>query len=163
MHPDIEKLINIAKERDELTEEQKEVILRKAGQLGEDVDEIEFILEVFWGSSQKSHDVIKDRPDTNRSIMKLDKRDSRDKRGLFLKRDGKMSLGVCYWIANRFDIDPNVVRLSLISVEVFLIVLYIIRIVGLFLLIILLWILPTLYYYMYYYLLKSKESNNDMK
>ena len=47
MHPDIEKLINIAKESGELTEEQKEVILRKAEKLGEDVDEVEMILETL--------------------------------------------------------------------------------------------------------------------
>ena len=45
MHPDIEKLINIAKESGELTEKQKEIILRKAEKLGEDVDEVELILE----------------------------------------------------------------------------------------------------------------------
>ena len=40
MHPDIEKMINIAKERGELTEKQKEIILRKTEKLGEDVDTI---------------------------------------------------------------------------------------------------------------------------
>lgn len=45
MHPDIEKLINIAKEGGKLTEKQKEIILRKAEKLGEDKDEVEMILE----------------------------------------------------------------------------------------------------------------------
>ena len=45
MHPDIEKLINIAKECGELTAKQKEIILRKAEKLGEDVDEVEMLLE----------------------------------------------------------------------------------------------------------------------
>ena len=45
MYPDIEKLINIAKESGELTEKQKEIILRKAEKLGEDVDEVEMVLE----------------------------------------------------------------------------------------------------------------------
>lgn len=47
MHPDIEKLVNIAKESGELTEKQKEIILRKAGTLGEDLDEVEMILETI--------------------------------------------------------------------------------------------------------------------
>lgn len=45
MHPDIEKLIKIAKETGGLTEKQKEIILRKADALGEDVVEVEMILE----------------------------------------------------------------------------------------------------------------------
>lgn len=45
MHPDIEKLINIAKESGELTDKQKEIILRKAEKLGEDIDEVEMYLE----------------------------------------------------------------------------------------------------------------------
>lgn len=45
MHPDIEKLISIAKESGELTAKQKEIILRKAEKLGEDVDEVEMLLE----------------------------------------------------------------------------------------------------------------------
>lgn len=48
MHPDIEKLINIAKESGELTEKQKEIILRKAEKLGEDVDEVEMILVTLF-------------------------------------------------------------------------------------------------------------------
>ena len=48
MHPDIEKLINIAKETGELTERQKEIILRKAEKLGEDVDEVEMILVTLF-------------------------------------------------------------------------------------------------------------------
>lgn len=45
MHPDVEKLISIAKESGELTGKQREIIFRKARQLGEDVDEVEMILE----------------------------------------------------------------------------------------------------------------------
>lgn len=45
MHTDIERLISIAKETRELTEKQREIILRKARQLGEDIDEVEMILE----------------------------------------------------------------------------------------------------------------------
>lgn len=50
MHQDIEKLINLAKEGGELTDKQKEIILRKAEKLGEDVDEIEMILETTFSS-----------------------------------------------------------------------------------------------------------------
>ena len=54
MHPDIEKLINIAKESGELTEKQKEIIMRKAEKLGEDVDEVEMLLEtIIHQSPQK--------------------------------------------------------------------------------------------------------------
>lgn len=47
MHPNIEKLINIAKECGELSEKQKEIILRKAKECGEDVDEVEVLLETI--------------------------------------------------------------------------------------------------------------------
>ena len=47
MHPDVERLITIAKNSGELTEKQKEVILRKAKSLGEDVDEVEVYIEPF--------------------------------------------------------------------------------------------------------------------
>ena len=47
MHPDIEKLINLAKETGELTEKQREIILRKAKLVGEDVDEVEMLLETI--------------------------------------------------------------------------------------------------------------------
>ena len=45
MHEDVQKLIDIAKESGELTGKQREIILRKAGKLGEDIDEVEMILE----------------------------------------------------------------------------------------------------------------------
>lgn len=47
MHPEIEKLIAIAKDSGKLTEKQKEIILRKAESLGEDKDEVEFLLETI--------------------------------------------------------------------------------------------------------------------
>ena len=47
MHPDLERLISIAKESGELTEKQKVIILRKAKALGEDLDEVEFVLETL--------------------------------------------------------------------------------------------------------------------
>ncbi len=54
MHPDIEKLINIAKEGGELTDKQKEIIIHKAEKLGEDVDEVEMLLEtIIHHSPQK--------------------------------------------------------------------------------------------------------------
>ena len=45
MHQDIEKLLNAAKEKGFLTEKQREIILNKARQLGEDMAEVEFFLE----------------------------------------------------------------------------------------------------------------------
>ena len=53
MHPDIEKLLSIAKENGNLTEKQREIILRKAEKLGEDLDEVEMILESLSISSKK--------------------------------------------------------------------------------------------------------------
>lgn len=38
-------MINLAKESGQLTEKQKEIILRKAEKLGKDVDEVEMVLE----------------------------------------------------------------------------------------------------------------------
>lgn len=48
MHPDIQRLIDIARESGELTEKQKGIILRKAEKLGEDLDEVEILLETFF-------------------------------------------------------------------------------------------------------------------
>lgn len=45
MHHDIEKLFNTAKSKGFITEKQRELILAKAEQLGEDMTEIEFLLE----------------------------------------------------------------------------------------------------------------------
>ena len=45
MHQDIEKLLNAAKEKGSITEKQREIILNKAQQLGEDMTEVEFMLE----------------------------------------------------------------------------------------------------------------------
>ena len=45
MHQDIEKLLNAAKEKGFITEKQREIILSKAKQLGEDMTEVEFMLE----------------------------------------------------------------------------------------------------------------------
>ena len=47
MHEDIKKLIDIAKVSGELTDKQREIILRKAEALGDDRDEVEFVLETL--------------------------------------------------------------------------------------------------------------------
>lgn len=57
MHQELEKLINIARESGELTEKQKEIILRKAEKLGEDVDEVEMIIETSLHSAVKKPDI----------------------------------------------------------------------------------------------------------
>lgn len=54
MHPDIEKLIDIAKESGELTDKQREIIIRKAKSLGADVDEVEMLLETIKPIAKKS-------------------------------------------------------------------------------------------------------------
>ena len=45
MHTEIENLINRAKENGSMTERQRGLILSKAKELGDDLDEIEFSLE----------------------------------------------------------------------------------------------------------------------
>lgn len=45
MHQDIEKLLNAAKEKGSITEKQRELILAKSEQLGEDMTEVEFLLD----------------------------------------------------------------------------------------------------------------------
>lgn len=60
MHEDIQKLIDIVKEYGELTDKQKEIILRKAEKLGEDVDEVEMLLEsIKFQSPQKSENSVR--------------------------------------------------------------------------------------------------------
>lgn len=55
MHEDIQKLIDIAKLSGELTDRQREIILSKAEKLGEDVDEVEMLLETIkYQSPRKS-------------------------------------------------------------------------------------------------------------
>lgn len=51
MHPDIEKLINVAKESGGLTTKQREIIFKKAKAYGIDDDEIEFYLESAFSTS----------------------------------------------------------------------------------------------------------------
>ena len=45
MHPEIEKLIQLAIADGEITEKERAVIMRKAEKLGEDIDEVEMILD----------------------------------------------------------------------------------------------------------------------
>ncbi len=47
MHEDVRKLINIAMENGELTAKQREIILRRAKAVGQDIDEVEMVLESF--------------------------------------------------------------------------------------------------------------------
>ncbi len=44
MHPEIEKLINLTIATGEITEKKRQTIMRKAESLGEDLDEVELIL-----------------------------------------------------------------------------------------------------------------------
>ncbi len=45
MHPEIEKLIDLALADGQITDKERAIILRKAEKLGEDIDEVEMILE----------------------------------------------------------------------------------------------------------------------
>jgi uncharacterized Zn ribbon protein len=48
MHPEINKLIEIAKSGESISDRQKEIILNKAKLLGDDLDEVEMILETTF-------------------------------------------------------------------------------------------------------------------
>jgi uncharacterized membrane protein YebE (DUF533 family) len=45
MHPEIDKLIEMALADGQVTDKEREIILRKAEKLGRDVDEVEMYLE----------------------------------------------------------------------------------------------------------------------
>jgi uncharacterized membrane protein YebE (DUF533 family) len=49
MNPEIDKLINIALTDGQVTDKEREIILRKAEKLGLDVDEVEMYLESNLG------------------------------------------------------------------------------------------------------------------
>ena len=54
MHPEIENLIEMALADGEVTEKERAIILRKAKALGEDIDEVEMILDAKLHLTQKS-------------------------------------------------------------------------------------------------------------
>jgi len=64
MNQELEKLIEIAFADGELSEREKEIILRKAENLGEDIDEVELILE---GKIQQLAKVV----DANKEIQEF--------------------------------------------------------------------------------------------
>lgn len=55
MHKEIEKLIHNANDRGELTDNDKEIILKKADELGVDIDEVSFILEAAANNIAKPY------------------------------------------------------------------------------------------------------------
>lgn len=55
MHPEIEKLIKIALADGQVTDKEREIILRKAEKLGLDVDEVEMYLEGILDSNKKDN------------------------------------------------------------------------------------------------------------
>jgi hypothetical protein len=61
MNPEIEKLIDHALADCKLTEKEKEVILRKAEKLGEDVDEVEIILDAKFHELQNKPKLPKEK------------------------------------------------------------------------------------------------------
>lgn len=54
MHPEIEKLINLTVASGEITEKKKAIIMRKAESLGENVDEVEMIIDGEFALLQKT-------------------------------------------------------------------------------------------------------------
>ena len=60
MHPDIEKLIEMALADGQVTDKEREIILRKAEKLRLDVDEVEMYLEGYIGITVNSTEKIQD-------------------------------------------------------------------------------------------------------
>lgn len=161
MHEEIKILIDNAKKSGELTENLREMILQKAEQLGEDIDEVDFIIEGEMRKSAVTQRVLEVMPSVNpsQSITKDEKLEPTRRKQLAIKNEGKLILGVCNGLADRFNIDPNSVRLSLLSIEIAIVVLKILHILNLIPFILLLEVPPLLYYYLYYYLTKPKYSH----
>lgn len=120
MHPDIEKLINIAKESGELTDKQKEIILRKAEKLGEDPDEAELILDLTMKKNDVSlvdsheEDTIErpgDSPASSEDFPDHFPEETIQPQKLHKKSVGKVLFGVCAGIAERYGLSPLLVRI----------------------------------------------------
>jgi len=66
MHPEIEKLIKLAIADGEITEKERAVIMRKAEKLGEDLDEVEMILDGELALLKKEKDNLQSHPESNK-------------------------------------------------------------------------------------------------
>lgn len=72
MHPEIDKLIEMALTDGQVTEKEREIILRKAEKLGLDVDEVEMALEVRVVSSNSFTPIEKQKVDIDYNKSKSD-------------------------------------------------------------------------------------------
>ncbi len=165
MHPEIEKLINIARENGELTENLRETILQKAEQLGEDIDDVDFIIEGVRRDCDVRQKVGKVMPSVIQSPNAIlnNKSTPPGRKRLAIKKEGKLILGVCNGLADSFNIEPSVVRLSFLSAVIVIIVLRILHVLSFIPFILLLEMPPMLYFYLYYYLTKPNKPNNKRR
>jgi hypothetical protein len=70
MHPDIENLMNMALADGEITEKERSILLRKAEALGEDIDEVEMILEGKLSLLKKQSSKPANSPESAGNIIK---------------------------------------------------------------------------------------------
>ena len=117
MHPSVEKLISIAKEGSEITERQKEIILRKAAELGDDVEEIEFILEGIMHpvKKEREHQVqtLKHAEEvavSGQNSIASNPKNTRIRKQIFRNKTNARLFGVCSGFADYFGVDPKTIR-----------------------------------------------------
>jgi len=142
MHPEIERLINIAREGDKITKRQKEIILRKAADLGDDVEEVEFILEGLMHPILRGQDsgpqtfktplrpnlettvfsnqvtpVAEEEPSVIKPNAVVPETTIAHKR-LFRDKSHSRLFGVCAGIADYFGVKPKIIRLVFVAIWV---------------------------------------------
>lgn len=130
MHPDIEKLIEVASRGKVVTDRQREIIRRRAISLGEDPDEAELVLDLTVNNNNRStlNSAEEDEKRTgyvekenkgNEDQVVLSQLTSNNKvqkeelkaKTLYRKMDGKLLCGVCSGIADKMNVSTLAVRL----------------------------------------------------
>jgi phage shock protein PspC (stress-responsive transcriptional regulator) len=123
MHPDVEKLIDIAATSESITERQREIIRDKAISLGEDPDEAEMILDLKNRIQKQAKNSTKEQSVKEPEVQIRESFDVKvaspnaDTKSKIFNADTKVLYGVCAKIAHHFDIKPLVVRLILVGIE----------------------------------------------
>ena len=104
MHPEIEKLIEIASKGEAVTDRQREIIRHKASSLGEDPEEAELLLDLSFkrerNKSSLTDTINQDNyHEFHYSPKVIETEDGRSVQGDDIK---KIIYGVCAGLANRF-------------------------------------------------------------
>ena len=123
MHPEIEKLINIAQGGNKITERQKEIILRKAADLGDDVEEVEFILEGLMHPVQKVQESVEQVLESVEDVVDSEVNQTSNtpetkinRKRLFRNKSQARLFGVCAGLADYFGTSPKTIRVFFIAV-----------------------------------------------